>query len=85
VTCAPVRASCTRSTGWLLVRPFYDPSVAKLIMPGENRTFLGGEDYLKQKGIEVVVLQNKECIELMNKFIREKPNDWNEDIGEQDG
>jgi creatinine deaminase len=59
------------------------PSVERLIMSGENKTFIGGEDYLKQKGIEVVVWQNVECEELMKKFIREKPDDWYEDIGEQ--
>jgi cytosine deaminase len=54
-----------------------------LITSGENKTFVGGEEYLKQKGIEVMVLQSEECHELMNKFIEEKPGDWNEDIGEQ--
>ncbi|KAF2679309.1 putative cytosine deaminase [Lentithecium fluviatile CBS 122367] len=54
----------------------------KRVVIGENKTFVGGEDYLKEKGIEVVVLQNKECQELMKKFIKEKPDDWNEDIGE---
>lgn len=37
---------------------------------------MGGEEYLKQRGIEVVVLQNQECQELMKKFIKEKPDDW---------
>lgn len=46
------------------------------MMLGENKTFVGGEDYLKQKGIEVVVLQNKDCQELMKNFIQEKPGDW---------
>ncbi|KAF2464073.1 putative cytosine deaminase [Lindgomyces ingoldianus] len=54
----------------------------KRVVIGENRTFVGGEDYLKQRGIEVVVLQNEKCHELMKKFIKEKPGDWNEDIGE---
>lgn len=51
--------------------------------PGENENFVGGEEYLKQRGIEVVVLQNDECQTLMKKFITEKPSDWNEDIGEE--
>jgi cytosine deaminase len=55
-----------------------------LTRPGENKTFLGGEDYLKSRGIEVVVLQNDECEKLMQKFIKEKPDDWNEDIGEEE-
>ncbi|OCL14382.1 cytosine deaminase [Glonium stellatum] len=55
----------------------------KRVVIGENSTFVGGEDYLKQRGIEVVVLKNAECEELMKKFIKEKPGDWNEDIGEE--
>ncbi|KAF3001405.1 cytosine deaminase [Curvularia kusanoi] len=57
-------------------RPF------KRVVIGENKTFMGGEEYLKSKGIEVVVLQNEECEALMQKFIKEKPGDWYEDIGE---
>ena len=53
------------------------------MIAGENKTFVGGENYLRQKGVEVVVLQSDECQKLMNKFIKEKPGDWNEDIGEQ--
>jgi len=51
------------------------------VVIGENKTFLGGEAYLKQRGVEVVVLENKECQDLMNSFINEKPELWNEDIG----
>ncbi|KAF1360519.1 cytidine deaminase-like protein [Lizonia empirigonia] len=54
----------------------------KRVVIGENKTFVGGEEYLKSKGIEVVVLQNEECQALMNRFISEKPRDWYEDIGE---
>ncbi|KAJ4319413.1 cytosine deaminase [Neodidymelliopsis sp. IMI 364377] len=54
----------------------------KRVVIGENKTFVGGEEYLKSKGIEVVVLQNEECQALMDKFIKEKPGDWYEDIGE---
>lgn len=56
----------------------------KRVVIGENKTFLGGEAYLKSKGIEVVVLDNDECRDLMQKFIKEKPADWYEDIGEED-
>ncbi|KAJ9614488.1 cytosine deaminase [Cladophialophora chaetospira] len=52
------------------------------VVIGENKTFVGGEEYLKHKGVEVVVLENQECIGLMKKFIEEKPHVWNEDIGE---
>lgn len=43
---------------------------------GENKTFLGGEAYLKQRGIEVVNLESKECQDLMEQFITEKPEIW---------
>jgi len=54
--------------------------VARVVI-GENKTFVGGEDLLKQKGIEVVVLESEECKALMRQFIDEKPQLWNEDIG----
>jgi creatinine deaminase len=43
---------------------------------GENKTFLGGEKYLKDRGIEVVNLEEKECQDLMDLFISEKPEIW---------
>ncbi|KAK5663460.1 hypothetical protein OQA88_3889 [Cercophora sp. LCS_1] len=51
------------------------------VVIGENRTFLGGEAYLKQRAVEVIVVDSKECHELMTQFITEKPDLWNEDIG----
>lgn len=51
------------------------------IVIGENKTFLGDEDVLRNAGVTIEVLQHTECIELMEKFIREKPEEWNEDIG----
>ncbi|KAK6586483.1 hypothetical protein PZA11_001540 [Diplocarpon coronariae] len=53
------------------------------VVIGENKTYLGGEAYLKSRGVDVVVLENEECRELMKRFIREKPEVWNEDIGEE--
>jgi cytosine deaminase len=55
----------------------------KRVVIGENQTFLGGEAYLKQRGIEVVVLGNEEGKALMAKFIKDKPEEWYEDIGTQ--
>ncbi|KAL4925191.1 cytosine deaminase [Aspergillus undulatus] len=52
----------------------------KRVVIGENVNFMGGESYLKSRGVEVVVLDDKECKEMMEKFIREKPELWNEDI-----
>lgn len=46
------------------------------VVIGENKTYLGGEAYLKQRGLEVVVLDSTECKELMDRFIAEKPEVW---------
>lgn len=52
------------------------------VVVGENRTFLGAEDYMRANGIRVDVLQDEECIELMSCFILAHPQLWNEDIGQ---
>lgn len=54
----------------------------KRVVLGENDNFFGAEELLKQKGVEVVNLNDKDCKELMSKFIKERPEDWYEDIGE---
>ncbi len=51
------------------------------VIVGENRNFLGAEDLFRQCGIEVIVLDDAECIEMMGKFIRDHADLWNEDIG----
>lgn len=51
------------------------------VVVGENRTFMGEEELLRSRGVEVVVIDDSECIEMMKTFIREKPELWNEDIG----
>jgi len=51
------------------------------IVIGENRNFMGAEDLFRQHGIDVVVLDDKECIEIMADFIRANPDLWSEDIG----
>ena len=51
------------------------------VVVGENQTFMGEEALLRSRGVDVQVLQNRECIKLMQEFIREKPQLWNEDIG----
>lgn len=53
----------------------------KRVVVGENETFMGAEDWIRKLGIEVVNLNNQECKDLMAKFIKERPQDWNEDIG----
>lgn len=52
------------------------------IVVGENRTFHGPEEYLTSRGIEVIVLNRADCIEMMQRMIAERPELWNEDIGE---
>lgn len=51
------------------------------VVVGENRTFLGAEEYLRLNGVAVEVLQDDECIRLMTDFIQRNPALWNEDIG----
>lgn len=51
------------------------------VVVGENRTFYGGEDYLRSRGVEVVVLDDDECVAMMTEFIAAEPTLWNEDIG----
>jgi creatinine deaminase len=51
------------------------------VVIGENRTFLGAEDYLRQNGVQLELLQDDECIHLITGFIRRNPELWNEDIG----
>lgn len=54
--------------------------IPKVII-GENKTFMGEEEHLKSRGVDVEVLQDETCINMMTKFIEEKPTLWNEDIG----
>ncbi|KAJ3862919.1 cytidine deaminase-like protein [Lentinula novae-zelandiae] len=69
---------CSMCTGAILLY-----KIPRVVI-GENKTFsMGGEDLLRSHGVEVVVLDNEECKKLMAKFISEKPEEWNEDIGEE--
>lgn len=52
------------------------------VIVGENRTFMGCEDWMKSQGVEVLVLQDQSCIALMERMKRQKPELWAEDIGE---
>lgn len=53
------------------------------IVIGENHTFRGPEDYTRSRGIELTVVNSKECIKLMEDFIKARPELWNEDVGEE--
>jgi cytosine deaminase len=52
------------------------------VIVGENVTFQGPEEHLRKRGVDVTVLNDPECIEIMEKFIEENPTLWDEDIGE---
>lgn len=53
----------------------------KKVIVGENKTFEGASEFMESHGVEVVNLDNEQCIQLMENFISEKPELWNEDIG----
>ena len=68
---------CDMCTGAILLY-----GIPRVVM-GEHRTFVGGEDYLRSRGVEVVNLDSAECVDLMDEFIAAHPEVWNEDIGEE--
>jgi len=66
---------CIMCTGTMLLY-----GIPRVVI-GENQTFMGAEDLLRQYGVKVEVLQDSRCIAMMEKFIKENPLLWNEDIG----
>jgi cytosine/creatinine deaminase len=52
------------------------------VVVGENRTFMGEEELLRARGVQIDVVDDERCVQLMERFIRERPEVWNEDIGE---
>ena len=52
------------------------------VVIGENRTFMGEEELLRSRGVELTVLDDPRCVKLMADFIKAQPEAWNEDIGE---
>jgi len=54
----------------------------KKVIVGESKTFPGGPEFMKLHGVEVIDLNDDECIKMMEDFIRDNPKLWNEDIGE---
>lgn len=52
------------------------------VVVGERQNFEGNSDFLAERGVDVVLLDDAGCIDLMSRFIREKPELWNEDIAE---
>jgi cytosine/creatinine deaminase len=69
-------APCWYCSG--LIRQFRIPRV----VVGENQHFRGGVDWLRTSGVEITVVDSIECVDLMERFIDEHPEIWNEDIGE---
>ncbi|OIO75480.1 MAG: tRNA-specific adenosine deaminase [Zetaproteobacteria bacterium CG1_02_53_45] len=52
------------------------------VVVGENRTFCGPEDHLRSRGVELLIVDDPQCYQLMQSFIENNPELWNEDIGE---
>ena len=52
------------------------------VVIGENETYMGGEDWLAKHDVELINVKDNRCKDLMDKFIKEHPEIWNEDIGE---
>ncbi len=52
------------------------------VVIGENQTFMGDEEHLKSRGVELEVVNDPACVDMMTRFIADKPELWNEDIGE---
>ena len=67
---------CVMCTGAILLY-----RIPKVVV-GENRTFMGAEDLLLANGVEVDVVDDQRCVDLMTGFIEARPELWNEDIGE---
>ena len=67
---------CPMCTGAILLY-----GIPKVVI-GENKTFKGSEQLLREHGVEVVVVNDPECIQMMEAFIEKNPALWNEDIGE---
>jgi cytosine/creatinine deaminase len=76
-TMATTLSPCDMCTGAILLYGI------PLVVVGENRTFVGGEDLLRARGVELVNLDSNECYDLIQGFIAEHPEIWNEDIGEE--
>ena len=66
---------CSMCSGAMLLY-----GIPKVVI-GENKTFMGEEELLKNRGLDIQVLNNAACIQMMKDFIRDKPALWNEDIG----
>lgn len=75
LTLASTLSPCAMCTGTAILH-----RIPRVII-GEHHTFLGREDWLKAESVEVVLANDPRCISLMERFIEERPDLWNEDIG----
>lgn len=75
LTLASTLSPCAMCTGTAILH-----QIPRVII-GEHRTFMGREDWMGQEGVEVIVVDDPRCIELMERFIADHPELWNEDIG----
>lgn len=76
MTLYTILSPCMMCTGTIL-----QFAIPRLVV-GERQNFEGNCDFLAERGVEVVLLNDPGCIDLMKHFIQEKPNFWNEDITE---
>ena len=67
---------CSMCSGAILLY-----GIPKVVI-GENKTFQGPEDYVRSQGVELEIVNDPTCIALMEQFIQDRPELWNEDIGE---
>jgi cytosine/creatinine deaminase len=75
LTMATTLSPCAMCSGTAILH-----RIPRLII-GENKTFVGREDWLCDAGVELVILEDPRCIGMMERFIRENPSLWDEDIG----
>ena len=75
LTLVSTLSPCIMCTGTALLYRF------SRVVIGENQNFLGAEDLFRQRGVELIVINDPECIQLMRDFILSHPDLWNEDIG----
>ncbi len=75
LTMATTLSPCAMCSGTAILH-----RIPRLII-GENKTFVGREDWLREAGVELVVLEDERCIGMMEQFIRQNPSLWDEDIG----
>jgi creatinine deaminase len=75
LTLASTLSPCAMCTGTAILH-----KIPRVII-GEHQTFVGREDWMAQEGVEIVLANDPRCVELMERFIRERPDLWNEDIG----